>query len=153
VGSGAVQMQQSGHVLAFLNGRGITSPVKPHILFVDDEADWREMLTLYFRHKGFEVSTAATVSEAKDWVEHGLYKLIVLDLNLAGEDGLEVLRYVKARSPEVPVVVFTGIDVDENLVKRCLADRVDGFMRKTGGLESLLTEVRRHLPSLTETAP
>ena len=127
--------------------------MKPHILFVDDEADWREMLTLYFKHNGFEVSTAATVSEARDCIEHGFYKLIVLDLNLAGEDGLEVLRFVKARSPEVPVVVFTGLDVDENLVKRGLADRVDGFMRKTGGLESLLKEVRRHMPSLTETAP
>lgn len=121
--------------------------MKPHILFVDDEADWREMLTLYFTHKGLDVSTAGTVSEAKDRLEHGFYKLVVLDLNLAGEDGLEVLRFVKGRSPDVPVVVFTGLDVDENLVKRCLADRVDGFMRKTGGLESLLSEVRKHLPN------
>lgn len=122
--------------------------MKPHILFVDDEADWREMLTLYFTHKGLDVSTAGTVSEAKDRLEHGFYKLVVLDLNLAGEDGLEVLRFAKGRSPDVPVVVFTGLDVDENLVKRCLADRVDGFMRKTAGLESLLSEVRKHLPSL-----
>jgi DNA-binding response OmpR family regulator len=139
--------------LLFRADIAITSDVKPHILFVDDEADWREMLTLYFKHNGLEVSTAATVAEAKNCLDHGFYKLVVLDLNLAGEDGLEVLRYVKGRSPQVPVVVFTGLDVDENLVKRCLADRVDGFMRKTGGLESLLTEVRRHLPSLTEMAP
>jgi DNA-binding response OmpR family regulator len=124
--------------------------VKPHILFVEDETDLREMLTLYFNHKGFEVSTAATVAEAKDCVEHGFFKLVVLDLNLAGEDGLEVLHYIKGQTPEVPVVVFTGLDVDENLVKRCLADQVDGFMRKTAGLESLLKEVRRHLPNLTE---
>lgn len=122
--------------------------MKPRILFVDDEPDWREMLSLYFTHKGLDVSTAGTVSEAKDRLEHGFYKLVVLDLNLAGEDGLEVLRFIKGRSPDMPVVVFTGLDVDENLVKRCLADRVDGFMRKTAGLESLLSEVRRHLPSL-----
>ena len=140
-------------MLAFLTRHGITSGVKPHILFVDDDAELREMLTLYFKHKGFEVSSASTVAESKDCLEHGFYKLVILDLNLAGEDGLEVLRHVKARSPELPVVVFTGLDVDENLVKRCLADRVDGFMRKTSGLESLLKEVRRHLPSLTETAP
>src|SRR5579872_1348276 len=119
--------------------------MQQHVLFVDDEVPLGEMLSLYFQHKGVRVTTATTIEEAlAEFAKHE-FQLLVLDLNLAGQDGLEVLRAVKARQPGLPVIVFTGLDVDETLVKRCLADRADGFMRKTDGLEKLFAEVSRHL--------
>jgi two-component system, OmpR family, response regulator len=119
--------------------------MKPQILFVDDETALGEMLSLYFGHKGFDVTTAATIEAAMDRLNEQAFDLVILDLNLAGQDGLEVLRFVKSRYSNVPVVIFTGLDVDEHLVKRCLVDRADGFMRKTDGLEKLFAEVQRHL--------
>ena len=119
--------------------------MQPDILFVDDETALGEMLSLYFGHKGCAVATALTIEQAMEQLEKFQFRLIILDLNLAGQDGLEVLRFVKARYPELPVLIFTGQDVDENLVKRCLSDRADGFMRKTDGLEKLFAEVQRHL--------
>jgi two-component system OmpR family response regulator len=121
------------------------SKMPPQILFVDDETALGEMLSLYFGHKGFAVTTAGTVEQAMSRLEERPFDLVVLDLNLAGQDGLEVLRFVKSHYEKTPVVVFTGLDVDENLVKTCLADRADGFMRKTDGLEKLFAEVQRHL--------
>lgn len=124
---------------------GSMSLMKPHILFVDDEAAFSEMLSLYFGHKGCDVTTAATIEQAISLLAEKEFHLVILDLNLGGQDGLEVLRFVKGRFGYLPVVIFSGLDVDENLVKRCLADRADGFMRKTDGLEKLFAEVQRHL--------
>jgi len=132
--------------LAHCRGNGKESAVKPHILFVDDEAALCEMLSLYFREMGVEVTAAATPRQARDLIDETPFQAIILDLNLAGEDGLEVLRFAKSKTPQVPVIIFTGLDVDEYLVKKCLADRADGFMQKTAGLGNLLAEVRRHLP-------
>jgi DNA-binding response OmpR family regulator len=120
--------------------------MQPQILFVDDEAALGEMLGLYFNHKGYVVTTASTIELAISKLQERAFNLVILDLNLAGQDGLEVLRFVKAHFPKLSVIIFTGLDVDENLVKRCLADRADGFMRKTDGLEKLFNEVQRHLP-------
>jgi DNA-binding response OmpR family regulator len=121
--------------------------MQPHVLVVDDEVALCEMLSLYLKHKGFAVTTAQTIEEAMERLELNSFKfnIVILDLNLAGQDGLEVLRFVKARAPELPVVIFTGIDVDEALIKKWLADRADGFMRKTDGLQKLFAELQRHL--------
>lgn len=121
--------------------------VKARILFVDDEAALSEMLGLYFREMGVEVATAATPQQAQALLDSSEFNAIILDLNLGGEDGLEVLRYSKGKYPKLPVIIFTGLDVDEHLVKKFLADRADGFMRKTAGLGCLLAEVRRHVPA------
>jgi two-component system response regulator GlrR len=121
--------------------------MRPHVLVVDDEAALCEMLSLYLAHKGFLVTTASTIEQAIERLEQNsfAFNLVILDLNLAGQDGLEVLRFAKTRAPELPVVIFTGVDVDENLVKKWLADRANGFMRKTDGLEKLFAEIQRHL--------
>jgi len=121
--------------------------MQPHVLVVDDEAALCEMLSLYLVHKGFLVTTAGTIEQAMEQLETNsfAFNLVILDLNLAGQDGLEVLRFVKARKPNLPIIIFTGADVDENLVKKWLSDRADGFMRKTDGLQKLFAEIQRHL--------
>lgn len=120
--------------------------LQPRVLFVDDDTSLCEMLSLYFQHFGMKVTTTGRPWHAIELLNQVSFDAVVLDLNLAGEDGLEVLRFAKGRFPFLPVIVFTGLDVDETLVKRCLANRADGFMRKTAGLGTLLAEVRRHVP-------
>ena len=118
-----------------------------HVLVVDDEVALCDMLSLYLNHKGFSVTTAHTIDEAMQRLEQDSFNfsIVILDLNLAGQDGLEVLRFVKSRASNLPVVIFTGLDVNEHLIKKWLAGRADGFMRKTDGLEKLFAEIQRHL--------
>ena len=80
----------------------------PHILFVDDEAPIREMLSLYFRKKGFTVTAAVTGQEAMELADQETFNLAILDVNLAGENGLELLGFMKSNHPELPVIMFTG---------------------------------------------
>jgi DNA-binding NtrC family response regulator len=117
------------------------------ILFVDDEAAIRDLLSLFFRRKGYEITTASSSQEARILLESNTFNLAILDLNLAGENGLELLAIFKAKHPKVPVVIFTGMADADELVQGALRAGADGFMRKTEPLEILHREVSRHLSS------
>jgi two-component system, OmpR family, response regulator len=120
--------------------------MKRHILVVDDEVKMLEILALYLRGNGFDITTAETGRQARDLLSLNRFDLTILDLNLAGEDGLDVLNLIKGVWPEHPVIIFTGVAENELVLKRHLDDRADAFVRKTAGLSSLLAEVRRHIP-------
>ena len=118
----------------------------PHILFVDDEAPIREMLSLYFRKKGFTVTVAVTGQDAMELMDQVPFNLAILDVNLAGENGLQLLGFMKSNYPERPVIMFTGYESDPDLLEKALASGANGFMRKSESLDSLFAEVRKHLP-------
>jgi len=122
-------------------------PVNPHILFVDDEAPIREMLSLYFRKKGLQVTAAVTSSEATKLAGEIPFSLAILDVELAGENGLDLLSFFKRNHPHLPVIIFTGMDGVEELVEEARARGANGFMRKTEPLDHLFAEVQRHLPT------
>jgi DNA-binding NtrC family response regulator len=117
-----------------------------HVLLVDDEATVGQLLKVYFQKFGLELSTAATVEQAKEILETTKFHLTILDLDLGGADGMELLAYIKAKYPPMPVVIFTGLNLDEAFLKKTLAGRAEGFMRKTDSLTALFKEVCRHLP-------
>ena len=117
----------------------------PHILFVDDEAPIREVLSLYFRKKGFAVTTATSGQEAMELMPRGPFHLVILDMNLAGESGLKLLSFFKNNYPTLPVVVFTGMASDKSLLEQALAGGASAFMSKTEPLDKLFAEVNRHI--------
>jgi len=121
--------------------------VAQRILFVDDEAPIRELLSLFFRKKSFEVSTATSTGEARNLMDGNPFDLAILDVNLAEENGLQLLGLFKTRYPKVPVVLFTGMPDEDVLVQSTLQAGADGFMRKTESLEMLHQVVRKHLAS------
>lgn len=120
--------------------------MKRRILFVDDEEQVLEMLSLYFRTKGYEVTTARTGHEAMRLADAGLFDLAVLDINLAGENGLQLLGYFKANFPGLPVVMFTGLSDEDDLLDQALARGASGFMRKSDPLEDLYAAVQAYAP-------
>ena len=120
--------------------------MNPRILFVDDEAHMRDLLSLYLRAQGMEVTAAATGEQAKELFSQVPFDLTILDLNLAGADGLDVLDFIKRKDSQHRVIIFTGVEEDVLLLKKSLLGRADAVVRKMSSLASLLAEVRRHLP-------
>lgn len=116
--------------------------MKPRILFVDDEAPIRELLSLYFRKKGYEVTTAVTGAAAIQSASENRFNLAILDINLAGENGLDLLGHFKSKYPQLPVIMFTGLTGNDDLVEKARRNGADGFMRKTESLDSLFAVVR-----------
>jgi DNA-binding response OmpR family regulator len=121
--------------------------VKPRILFVDDEAPIREMLSLYFQKKGWEVTAATDCAGALAAVEQTPFAVAILDVDIAGENGLELLSALKTRHPKLPVIMFTGLNSEENLLVQAMERGADGFMRKTDSLHELYAEVQRFMPA------
>jgi two-component system phosphate regulon response regulator OmpR len=115
--------------------------MQPHVLFVDDEPPIREMLALFFRKKGYQVTTATTAAEGRQLLEAGTFDLAILDVDLAGQNGLELLALAKALHPELPVVMFTGMGYDPALLKQALKLGANGYMAKTEPLGDLFAVV------------
>lgn len=79
-----------------------------HILVVDDEREFLELMNNRLQKRGFTVSVAANGDDALTMVESGNYDAMVLDVKMPGTDGIEVLRRVKQMKPDLPVLLLTG---------------------------------------------
>ncbi len=114
------------------------------ILIVDDERDIRELVAGVLSDEGYECRTAGDSTSALEAVDRKRPSLVLLDVWLHGSpmDGLEVLDAIKAREPELPVIIFSGhgnIDTAVSAVSRGAMD----FLEKPFEAERLLHLVGR----------
>jgi len=105
----------------------------------------RELLSLFFQERGLEVAPATTAADAMELADREDFSLAIVDLNLAGENGLELLSFLKTNHPKLPVIIFTGMNFDEGLVNEARNRGAEGFMSKTDSLDALFREVKRVL--------
>ncbi|MFT5181322.1 MAG: two-component system phosphate regulon response regulator OmpR [Alphaproteobacteria bacterium] len=92
----------------------------PHILVVDDDTRLRELLRKFLTENGFRVTTAADAAEARQMLTSLEFDLVVLDVMMPGESGLELTSGLRAFS-EVPILLLTAMGEPE--------DRIDGLER------------------------
>ena len=87
---------------------------KQRILIVDDDARLRELLLRYLGEQGFGAKAVSDGAEMNKALLHHRYHLLVLDLMLPNEDGLAILRRLRAAGENVPVILLTakGDEVD-----------------------------------------
>ena len=115
------------------------------ILVVDDEHDIRELVAGVLSDEGYECRTAGdSTTRARAWSTSAGPSLVLLDVWLHGSpmDGLEVLDAIKAREPELPVIIFSGhgnIDTAVSAISRGAMD----FIEKPFEAERLLLLVAR----------
>jgi DNA-binding NtrC family response regulator len=119
--------------------------MKDRILVVDDEAGIRELLKSYFSKHGYDVAVAANADEAIRLTDEVPVNIVVLDVLLADQDGLEVLAKLKQAHPNLPVIIMTGIGFDEELLQESITKGAAGYVSKTLPLDQLLMEVHRTL--------
>src|SRR4029453_10327523 len=78
------------------------------IVVVDDEQSMRELLAIMLRKEGYEVVVANSRAMAASVLAQGAVEMVLTDVKLPDGDGIEILRHVKAASPETAVVVMTA---------------------------------------------
>lgn len=114
------------------------------ILIVDDERDIRELVAGVLSDEGYDCRTAGDSTTALAMIDQRRPSLVLLDVWLHGSpmDGLEVLDAIKAREPELPVIIFSGhgnIDTAVSAIGRGAMD----FIEKPFEAERLLLLVAR----------
>jgi DNA-binding response OmpR family regulator len=116
-----------------------------HILFVDDDVPIRETLALYFKMKGIAVTTAETSREALELAKKVPFDLVILDLDLGGENGMQLLQTFRATYPQRPVIMFTSLGFDAEVVKEARTKGAAACLSKTESLDNLVLAVQRAL--------
>lgn len=111
-----------------------------HIIICDDEAEIREMLAEYLGKRGFEVQMAGNGVELRTLLEANKTDLILLDINMPGEDGLSVLRSLQG--PDRPfVIMLTAVgDVVDRIVG--LEMGADDYLGKPVDLRELASRIK-----------
>jgi two-component system, OmpR family, phosphate regulon response regulator OmpR len=82
----------------------------PHILVVDDDERLRALLSRFLREHGFLVVTAQDAKDARDKLSCLLFDLIVMDVMMPGESGMELTRALKSSGLETPVLLLTALE-------------------------------------------
>jgi DNA-binding NtrC family response regulator len=111
------------------------------ILVIDDEAGIRESLEVLLSLEGYTVTTAGEGTEGLRLLESGSFDLVLLDLALPGQSGLELLPQIKERQPELPVVMITAYGTVDNVVDSIRAG-AENFIQKPWDNEKLLADIR-----------
>ena len=78
------------------------------LLLVDDEEDFRTTLANRLRKREFEVTQAESGSRALEAIKAQAIDVAIVDVKMAGMDGLEILREIKRAAPGVEVIMLTG---------------------------------------------
>ena len=83
------------------------------ILVVDDELNFLELLTGSLGKRGFEVKTASNGIEALKLVEIESFDLALLDIRMGPMNGIQLLGEIKARQPDIKVIMMSGYPTRE----------------------------------------
>jgi two-component system, OmpR family, response regulator len=135
----------------------MSETIKPHILVVDDDAQIRALLEDYLTENQLRVSVVAGGERMAQILQDEAIDLVILDLRLAGEDGMAIARTLRDSSA-IPIVMLTGVHeeadrimglelgADDYLTKpfspRELLARIRTVLRRTKG--SALSQAREH---------
>jgi len=119
---------------------------KRRIVVVDDHPIVRRGLALSISQESdLEVcGEAADVTEALRQVEEGQPDIIVIDITLGGEDGIELIDYVKSRWPAVKILVCSAHD-EETFAGRVLRAGAMGYISKREGIPKIVEAIRQVL--------
>jgi DNA-binding response OmpR family regulator len=111
------------------------------IIVVDDDLSLGQMLTGYLEEHSLSAKAASSSSELNRYIQNTEPSLIVLDLKLGRENGLDVLRDIRSNS-DVPVIIITGHRSDD--IDRIIALEVgaDDYIVKPFSLREMLARIR-----------
>ena len=110
------------------------------VLFVDDEVEFAQVVSKRLRRLGFQVSTANNGSEALRLARGNEFDVAVLDLKMAGMDGLEILRTLLILLPQIKVVMLTGHGSSQ-IAQQCLDEGAFSYLNKPCEFSKLVENI------------
>ncbi|MGI9127619.1 MAG: response regulator [Roseomonas sp.] len=112
-----------------------------HILVVDDDARLRALLQRFLTEQGFRVSTAENAASARAALADMAFDLLVLDVMMPGETGLELTAALRAERQEVPILMLTARGAPDDRIAG-LEQGVDDYLAKPFDPRELALRIR-----------
>ncbi|MBP1752509.1 MAG: chemotaxis protein CheY [Geobacteraceae bacterium] len=112
------------------------------ILVVDDESSIRLLYSEELADEGFEVVTAGTAAEAAERVAQEEFDLMILDIKLKNESGLDLLQKIIRERQNLPVILCSAFSCYKDDFSAWLAD---SYVVKSSNLQELKDEIRKVL--------
>lgn len=131
----------------------MTQPPLPHILVVDDDDRLRELLRRYLSEHGFLVATAADAADARAKMQSLRFDLLVLDIMMPGESGLELAASLRGQSGfSTPILLLTAMGEPEDRINGLEAG-VDDYLTKPFEPQELVLRIRAILRRVPQPVP
>ena len=113
-----------------------------HLLVIDDEGDIRHLYAAELEDEGHSVVTCGNRVDAMEQLRHQVFDLVILDIQLDQESGLELLQQIAREQENIPVILCTAYSCYKEDFSSWLAD---AYVVKSSNLDELKNEVRRIL--------
>jgi two-component system, OmpR family, phosphate regulon response regulator OmpR len=120
------------------------SDAAPHILVVDDDRRIRELISSFLMGNGLRVSLAANAAEARSKMRGLAFDLIVLDIMMAGETGLELTQAMRKEKNRIPILLLSALAETSDRVNG-LQSGSDDYLAKPFEPMELLLRIRNIL--------
>lgn len=112
------------------------------VLLIDDEKEFLDTLSERMQVRGMNVNTAENADAAVTAMDGGDYDAIVLDLQMPGMNGIELLKVIKGTHPDMQVILLSGQATLEAGIEAMKLGAMD-FMEKPADIDALTEKIRK----------
>ncbi|MDX9964295.1 response regulator [Desulfobacter postgatei] len=112
------------------------------VLIIDDEQEFTEALAERMTNRGMTVSTSSSAIEGLKSVEEQSFDVVVLDLQMPEMDGIETLKILKKKRPELQVILLTGHATVEKGIEAMKLGAMD-LLEKPADMTTLTEKIKK----------
>jgi putative two-component system response regulator len=122
----------------------ITNPKMANILIVDDEEQIRRMLNRMLVRRGYACTLCADAAEARKCLESQVFDLVLCDVTMPGESGIDLARHIDSGYEDTAVIMITGVD-DPQVADTAIEAGIYGYIIKPLDLNEIIINIRNSL--------
>jgi DNA-binding NtrC family response regulator len=112
------------------------------VLLVDDEKEFLDIMSERMQARGMTVKTADSADQAMAMLEKESFDAIVMDFKMPGMDGIQALKNIKTKKPELQIILLTGYATVEKTVEAMKIGATD-LLEKPADLEKLAAKIKQ----------
>ena len=116
------------------------------LLWIDDEIDLLQAHILFLSQKGYNVEVAHSGQDALELVDSKNFDIVLLDENMPGMSGLEVLDALKQQNPSLPIIMITKSE-EENIMEEAIGAKIADYLIKPVNPNQILLALKKNLES------
>ncbi len=116
-----------------------------NFLVVDDNRLLNPLLVTYLRGKGHTASSLTDASKVEEWLDNNECDAAVLDIGMPKIDGLSLISVIRKTHAELPIIIFTGLGYDEEMMQAARFAGANGYVSKGLGPSEIYSALMRVL--------